>query len=133
MYHSSFLVLSYRNRHLICCHWSNVKENNKKNEIESRLKNNNYINSRNQIRPKSGMNSFSQKTNSFLDKSKSVIIKCFIQEGIRLWREGIHTEFWSDLIPRINILYYPLSKHPTKLKKILSFAFLIFFSKMILS
>ena len=32
----------------------------KKNEIESRLKNNNYINSRNQTRPESGMNSFSK-------------------------------------------------------------------------
>ena len=98
------VLLSYRNRHLICCHWRNVKENNKKNEIEYRFKNNNYINSRNQTRPESSMNPFSPKTNSFLDRSKNVIIKCSIQEGIRLWREGIHTGFLPGLIPGINII-----------------------------
>ena len=88
----------------ICCQWSNVKENNKKNEIEYQLKNNNNINSMNQIRPESGINSFSPKTNSFLDRSKNIIIKCSIQEGIRLWWERIYTRFWPGLIHGINII-----------------------------
>ena len=97
-------IHSYRNRHLICCHWSNVKENNKKNEIVSRIENNNYISSRNQTQPESGMNPFSPKTNSFLDRTFYYYIFTFIQEGIRLWREGIHPRFWLGLIPRTNII-----------------------------
>ena len=84
-------------------HWRNVKKNNKKNEIESRLKNNN-INSRNKSRPGSGINFFSPKTYFFLDRNKNVIIKYSIQERIRLWREEIYTRFWPGLTPGINII-----------------------------
>ena len=70
------------------------------------LDKNNNINSRNQTRPESGINLFSPKTNSFLDRCKNVIIKCFIQEGIRLWREEIYTGFWPGLIPGINIIIF---------------------------
>ena len=89
---------------IICCHWSKNKENNKRKEIESRLKNNNYIYSRNQTLPESGINSFSPNTNSFLDWKFYFYILTSIQEGIRIWREGIYTRFWQGLIPRINII-----------------------------
>ena len=68
------------------------------------IKNNNYINSRNQIRPESGINPFSSKTNSFLDRTFYSYIFISIQEWIRFWREGIYTGFRSDLIPGINII-----------------------------
>ena len=61
-----------------------MKMNNKKNEIESRLKNNNYINSSNQTWLELGMNPFYPKTNSFLDRTFYYYIFTSIQEGIRL-------------------------------------------------
>ena len=98
------LIHSFHYRHQIWWQWSNEKENNRKNEIESRLKNNNYINSRNQTRPESGINSFSPKTNSFLGRTFYYYIFTSTQEGIRLWREGIYTGFLLGLISGINII-----------------------------
>ena len=98
-------------RHLICSssnrsnrRKNNEKENNRKNEIESRLKNNNYINFRNQTRPESGINSFSPNKNSFLGRTFYYYIFTSTQEGILIWREGIYTGFWPGLIPEINII-----------------------------
>ena len=106
------IFLSFKNLHImlyerkIFCNWNKNKENNKKNEIGSRLKNNNYINSRNQSQPESGINSFPPKTNSFLIKTFYYFIFTSIQEGIRLWSEGIYTGFWLGLIPGINIIFF---------------------------
>ena len=83
---------------------NNVKENNKENQDWMELKNNNYINSRNQTRSESGMDPFSLRPNSFLDNLFFSYIFIIILKVIRIRREGIHTGFWPGLVPGINII-----------------------------
>ena len=83
------------------------KRRSRKVEKSKFYRNNNYINSRTQTRPESGMNPLPPRHNSLLDNHKSKR-KRVIQEGIMTRRKGIHTGFWPGLSPGINIIIIPI-------------------------
>ena len=87
------------------CHRKKKKKKQHTNPSWIRWKNN-YINSRIQSRPESGMNPFSINHNSFLKNYFFSKYFIFIQEGIMINREGIHTRFWPRLNPGINIIIF---------------------------